>query len=362
MTGRKVDRPLPCRHPRKPAVIARRLLALVALALLVPCAPACARDKKIGPPGGNPQGPHFTFGRDPADQPVVSSGTAGWPIFPADPAVVKDAEGYHLFYTTYFCKANGNYYYSWDAGNLAACNIIDAPAGIGYAFSSDGGYNWEFRGSPVLLRGDQPWNRGDVETAHVAVLGDTLYLFYSAWGEYQGQPLSHRYQIGVATLDLEGKSIRQRLLRDGAVFTGLAEPLLSHNEGGEFHQNEKINLFWSVDGVDWSGPDVLLSPGASFDKWGMMAPTVVVEDSELVLFYSGWSIEGQGSASPPDGCRGMAHCPDCGDLQTVPTPTTPGSGSLVRLPEPCYQRDSRHHQPKPEDPVPENRDEEHESR
>ncbi len=386
MTGRKVDRPLPCRHPRKPSVIVRRLLALVALVLLVPCAPACARDKKIGPPDGNPQGPHFTFGRDPADRPVVSSGTAGWPIFPADPAVVKDAEGYHLFYTTYFCKANGNYYYSWDAGNLAACNIIDAPAGIGYAFSSDGGYNWEFRGSPVLLRGSEPWNRGDVETAHVAVLGDTLYLFYSAWGEYQGQPLPHRYQIGVATLDLKGKSIRERLLTDGAVFTGRAEPLISYNltvtsfdnntqepsvvirdgllelfyvgvafalpdqsadapgqsiqsvgmakavfrpdlqvvaksggyilpdanitevkyfdgayhvfsttlekEGGEFHQNEKINLFWSANGVDWSGPDVLLSPEASFDKWGMMAPTVVVEDSELVLFYSGWSIEG----------------------------------------------------------------------
>jgi hypothetical protein len=61
--------------------------------------------------------------------------------------------------------------------------------------------------------------------------------------------------------------------------------------GGEFHQNEKINVFQSPDGIRWSDPEILLTPGAPFDNWGLMAPTVVVEDSTLVMFYSGWSSE-----------------------------------------------------------------------
>jgi hypothetical protein len=365
-------------------MVSRRVAALIALALLAACASTCSQNNCAGPQNGDPAAAHFAFSRDPANQPVVSSGTAGWPIFPSDPAVIKDAEGYHLFYTSYFCKSHGTYYYSWDAGNISACDIMAAITGIGYAFSSDGGYTWDFRGSPVLLPGDEPWHQGDIETPHAAVLGDTLYLFYSAWGTYQGQPFQHRFQIGGATLDLDGRTIRERLLVDLASFTGRAEPLLPYNVsttsfnnntqepsvvirdgmlelyyvgvgfalpdqdadapgqsivsvgmakavfgpdlhlvtqsagyildganitevkyfdgayhvfsttlepgGGEFHASEKINHFWSVSGDDWSSPEVLLSPGAAFDDWGMMAPTVVVEDSEIVLFYSGWSI------------------------------------------------------------------------
>jgi predicted GH43/DUF377 family glycosyl hydrolase len=374
----------PCRFSKNLRSAPWKVFPPLALGLLVLCAPACSGDKGTGPQNGEQPG-HFQFTRDPSTGPVVSSGTAGWPIFPSDPAVVKDAEGYHLFYTTYFCKAHGTYYYSWDAGNLSACNITDVATGTGYAFSSDKGYTWEFRGSPVLLPGDEPWQRGDIETPHVAVLGDTLYLFYSAWGEYQGKPFPHRFQVGVATLNLNGKTIRQRLLEDLAEFTSRPGPLLPYNvtttsfdnntqepsvvirdgllelfyvgvsftlpdqhadapgqsiqsvgmakavfrpnlqlvsqstgyvlenanitevkyfdgayrcfsttleqDGGEFHHNEKINYFRSADGVDWSDSEVLLRPETAFDDWGMMAPTVVVEDNEVVMFYSGWGIE-----------------------------------------------------------------------
>ncbi|MEJ2355798.1 MAG: hypothetical protein P8Y62_07860 [candidate division WOR-3 bacterium] len=324
----------------------------------------------------------FSFLRDPASGPVVSSGSAGWPMFPTDPAVIKDEQGYHLFYTSLFCKANGIYYYSWDAGDISSCDIMDVVAAVGYAFSSDGGYTWEFRGSPVILGGIEPWCK-DIETPHVAVLGDTLYLFYSALGEYQGQPFSQRYEIGAATLDLNGESIRQRLLVDLAEFTIRPEPLLPYNvssssfdnntqepsvvvrngifevfyvgigfslpdqpidasgqsitsvgmakalfdselqlvekssgyilpnanitevkyfdahyhlfsttlEDGEFHENERINYFQSGDGETWLSYGILLSPGATFDNWGVMAPTVVVEENEIVMFYTGWSIE-----------------------------------------------------------------------
>ena len=360
-----------------------RVLVMAASIVAASWTLGCSDKNATGPRSENPATYAFTFTKSPANQPVVSSGEAGWPIFPSDPAVIMDAEGYHLFYTSYFCNAGGTYHYSWDAGNMAACNITDVVAAVGYAFSSDSGHTWQFRGSPVLLPGSEPWHQGDIETPHVAYLGNTLYLFYSATGVYQGQPFPHRFQVGVATLDLNGESIRQRLMTDGAAFTGRSEPLLPYNvsataydnntqepsvvikdgklelfyvgvgfalpdqnadapgqsvvslglakavfqpdlqlveksdgyilpdanitevkyfdgayhvfsttiETGEFHADEKINYFRSVDGVTWSEPEILLQPGAVFDSWGMMAPTIVVEDDQIVLFYTGWSIE-----------------------------------------------------------------------
>lgn len=44
---------------------------------------------------------------------------------------IADSDGYHLFYCSYFCNAGGEYYYSWSAGDLGACNIMDVVTGIG---------------------------------------------------------------------------------------------------------------------------------------------------------------------------------------------------------------------------------------
>ena len=325
------------------------------------------------------------FTRQPAGTPVVYSGTNGWPIFPTDPAVIKDGEGYHLFYTTYFCKSGGSYYYSWDSHNLSACNITDVVATIGYAFSADKGMTWEFRGSPVVLPGPEDWQIGDLETPFAALWGDTLYLFYSASGVHSGQPFSDRFQVGAAILSLNGESIYQRLMSDAAMFQKRSEPVLPFNttitaydnstqepsavikdsllelyyvgvgfslpdqsadatgqtvtsvgmakavfdrnlslisksngyilpnanitevkyiggnyyvfatslEQGEFHENEKITYYSSTDSASWSQPEVLLTPeaGNAFDNWGIMAPTVVIEDNEVVLFYSAWKME-----------------------------------------------------------------------
>lgn len=349
---------------------------LVVLAYCVGCG-----GKATGPGGNGQIPPNLVFNRDPAGQSVISSGSAGWPIFPTDPGVIADSEGYHLFYTSYFCNANGTYYYSWDVGNLAACNILDAVATVGYAFSSDGGFTWQFRGRPVVMPGPEPWQSGDLETPHAALLGDTLYLFYSATGAFAGQPFPDRYQIGVATLDLHGGTIRQRLLAEDAEFTRRPQPLLPYNTtatafdndtqepsvvvrdgrlelfyigvrlakpqlpgeatgqsvlgyglaravfasnlslleaadayllpganitevkyfdsayyvfsttgtNGEFHRHERIELYRSSDGAAFSSPVDLLLPQTSFDSWGLMAPTVVVNDNEVVMFYTGWS-------------------------------------------------------------------------
>lgn len=343
----------------------------------------CGKSKDISKPPDEVVKLEFT--EDPADRPVISSGTAGWPIFPSDPGVLKDEEGYHLFFTTIFCKKSGSYHFSWDSHNLGTCDITDVIGSIGYAFSADGGYTWEFRGSPVILPGPEGWQSGDLETPHAALLGDTVYLFYSAMGEYSGQPFPHRYQVGVATLDLNGGTIRQRLMSEAVTFQKRPDPLLPFNvtstdfdnntqepsvvirdgkielfyvgvgfslagehaeapgqsitsvgmaravfdqnlnlisksdgylienanitevkytggvyhvfsttlEQGEFHQNEKINYFSSTDGTNWSTSEILLYPGEgeAFDNWGIMAPTIVVEDQSIVMFYTGWSME-----------------------------------------------------------------------
>ena len=344
----------------------------------------CGKFKDVNKPPVEPA--TLEFRKDPMDVPVIGSGSAGWPIFPSDPCVIKDEEGYHMFFTTIFCKSTGSYYYSWDSRNLGACNIMDVVASIGYAFSADAGLTWEFRGSPVVMPGPEAWHGGDLETPHAALLGDTLYLFYSATGAHLGQPFPNRFQVGVATLILNGGTIRQELMTDGVTFQKRSEPLLPFNvvstafdnntqepsvvikdgllevfyvgvgfshpdqhaeapgqsitsvgmakavfdpnlnlisksdgyllsganitevkyvkgtyhvfsttlEEGEFHQNEKINYFSSADeGLTWSGPEILLYPGqgTAFDNWGIMAPTVVVEDQSLVLFYTGWGME-----------------------------------------------------------------------
>jgi predicted GH43/DUF377 family glycosyl hydrolase len=360
--------------------LAVMLLALLWLFLLVL---GCGKSKTTSKPPVVPTSLEFI--KNPAGGPVVSSGTAGWPIFPADPAVLKDNEGYHLFFTTLFCKSGGSYYYSWDSHNLGACNITDVVGTVGYAFSADGGLSWEFRSSPVVLPGPEAWQSGDLETAFAALLGDTLYLFYSASGLHSGQPFPNRFQVGVATVRLNGETIHQRLMTDAVTFQKQPEPLLPFNtstttfdnntqepsvvikdsllevfyvgvgfslpeqsadapgqtitsvgmakavfnrnltlvsksdgyilpdanitevkyvggtyhvfsttlEQGEFHQNEKINYYSSIDGSSWSQPKILLYPGTgeAFDNWGIMAPTVVVEDQSIVLFYTGWKKE-----------------------------------------------------------------------
>ena len=358
-----------------------QLATLVICLMLIPIVADCDNDDTVQPPESNHT--DLVFVRDPASAPVILSGSEGWPIFPTDPGVIADAEGYHLFYTSYFCKAKGDYYYSWDVGNLAACNILDVVATIGYAFSADSGYTWVFRHSPVVMPGAADWHCGDLETPHAAVLTDTLYLFYSATGTYEGNPFPQRYQVGVAVLDLQGRTIRRRLLDDDADFTQIAQPLLPYNTttttyenntqepsvvirngklevyyvglglarpdlpaeapgqtittigmaravftpnltlveksngyilpdaniteakyfdgayyvfataagAGEFHCGENIVCYISADGIAFSESKTLLRSAVDFDGWGLMAPTLVVGEKEIVLFYTGWSCE-----------------------------------------------------------------------
>jgi len=155
---------------------------IVYLAMLTGCAPL-ARVIVAPPPAPTPpSGPEGTFPhfmRLP-QRPAVSTGRAGLPVIAFDPAVFVDEEGYHLFYTTIFCRGDAGYSYTWDPADQARCNIMNAIGSIGYAFSGDKGLTWRFRRTPVILPGSSGFDSRKIETAFVFRVRDTLYMAYSA--------------------------------------------------------------------------------------------------------------------------------------------------------------------------------------
>ena len=62
---------------------------------------------------------------------------------------------------------------------------------------------------------------------------------------------------------------------------------------GKAHLGEAINYATSADGVRWTEPKVILSPGsaAGFNDWGLSSPTAAVEAGRLVLFYTAFGSE-----------------------------------------------------------------------
>ena len=89
-----------------------------------------------------------------------------------------------------------------------------------------------------------------------------------------------------------------------ADYPGKAEEL------DDFHYNESITYYRSVDGRSWSPAHTILKkgPAHSFDNWGIMAPTVVFEKDHVVMFYTAWGIGDQTMTPlPPDGRFGASR-------------------------------------------------------
>jgi hypothetical protein len=361
----------------------RALAAVVALTVVTACA---------GEPG---KGSFPSFVRNPADRPVIGSGVAGLPTLVADPCVLADDEGYHLFYSAFFCREpEGRPSFSFDPTHPEACSFQNPFGSTAYAFSADRGLTWELRSLPVVFPGADDWSSQDIETPWVLRSGDRLFLFYSALGRRE-----KRYQLGVATLDLHGRSIRSALMDEGAVFTSKPEPLipadfqtpfginnaqepsvvvrdglfdlffvslgLSHPDAeldskdqdvsialrsavfsqdlavvaapsvpiattasanipevryfdGELHlfgtttalddhEDDFVTHAVSDDGGQFTAPErVLRRRDEGFDNWGLMAPTVVVEDDVVIMFYTAWESQDHHCVlEGPDGRVGM---------------------------------------------------------
>ena len=234
-------------------------LAVIALALAA-CAPFQGqRESGLEDLADPPMFPEFV--RYPADQPVVSSGSDGVPIMVFDPHVYADEEGYHLFYTTSFCRRLYSLSYSFDPAAPDYCNIVNAVGSIGYAFSSDRGLSWEYRQTPVVLPAYSGFDSAKIETAHVFRVGDTLYLSYSADGDIRGRKLEARYQIGIAKLELGRRSLREALLEESDTFKRRSRPMLAYSmEEGKLNNN-------------------------------VQEPSVVIRDDRIELYYIGLGLK-----------------------------------------------------------------------
>lgn len=323
-----------------------------------------------------------SFAQQPESAPVISSGRAGLPILPLDPAIYIDAEGYHLFFSSYFCWRDGRYVYSWDPANPNDCNIMKVVTAIAYAFSADRGVTWTFRQTPVFQPADAGFDSHRIETASIIRIGDVLYLAYSADGDFNGRRLAGRYQIGLARLALGRQAVRNALMdesrqferrstpllpfdlragrfdnnvqepsvtmgpdgvvlyyvglglrlpnepidapgqridrvevgravlddqlnvisrSDAAVLDGVNMPEVRYFDGAyhlfgttlETGGNERINYATSSDGIRWSAPRIILSPGGGhgFKSGGVLAPTVAVDAEQLVLFHVAFATE-----------------------------------------------------------------------
>ncbi len=293
----------------------RTSLRFAGLVAAVAIAWGCASEESVPGDATLPSFP--TFRRDPVDRPVVSTGTAGLPSMVADPCVVADSEGYHLFYTTLFCrKPDGTYSYSWDPDRPAECSLNQSYGTIGYAFSADRGLTWQFRKTPVVPRGQESWNDIDIETPFVSRVDDRLLLFYSALGTMGGRELQHRFQLGAAALDLQGRTIRTALMEDDSLFGHRAQPLIA----ADFSQRHGVN--------------------------NAQEPSVVLRDGRLELFFIsiGLALPDKGIDAPGQevsvALRVALFDQDLSMLETPSAPLT--SGGVTNITE-VRRFDGRYH-------------------
>ena len=118
------------------------------------------------------------FERERSDRPVLESGTADTPMIVMDPCVISDAEGFHLFFSSFFCDTPQGPSPFWKAEFGEQFDTRKLTTGIAYAFSANRGKNWTVRPSPLLLPVADGWDDFRVETASAVVEDGVLHLFY----------------------------------------------------------------------------------------------------------------------------------------------------------------------------------------
>ena len=72
------------------------------------------------------------FVRDPSDQPVLGSGTAVTPMIVMDACVLSDADGLHLFFSTFFCRTETGLSPFWTAETGPQFDPRTLTTGIAY--------------------------------------------------------------------------------------------------------------------------------------------------------------------------------------------------------------------------------------
>ena len=163
---------------------------------------------------------------------------------------------------------------------------------------------FERRPSPLLPYDLRPRRfDNNVQEPSVVIGPNGIELFFVGLGlELPDQPIDAPGQkitsvaLGRARLDNELNLVSRR---DSPVLYGvnIAEVRYFANAyhlfgttltAGEAHRGEALVHAMSVNGIRWSAPQPLLSPGSTreFDDWGLMAPTFAADRHGLVLFYT----------------------------------------------------------------------------
>lgn len=231
------------------------------------------------------------FERDPGDRPVLGSGTAETPMVVMDPCVIADADGFHMFFSSFFCDTPKGPSPFWKPDFGEQFDIMKLTTGIAYAFSADRGKNWTVRPTPLLLPVAGGWDDFRVETASALVKDGVLHLFYCA----DSKQRHARYQIGEASLALGGKTLREALLVEGRIPSrGRATPVLAGiTERSSFRNNfqepsvlyfeGRFELYYV--GLQLSEPgEAVDHPGQSFRSVGL--GRALLDDSLNVIEVS----------------------------------------------------------------------------
>lgn len=277
----------------------RRLLVLLSAGLLTvaltvalvdPLLIYALRVKVVSLLAGEP-GVVLEFQREPADRPVLASGTAETPMIVMDPCVVSDAEVYHLFFSSFFCDTPKGLSLCWNPEFGEQFDPQMLTTGIAYAFSADGGKNWTTRPSPVLLPDTQAWDDLRVETASAVVVDGVLHLFYCA----DRKQMPARYQVGEVSLTLEGETLREALLvhektpprsRATPVLAGISDRSSFRNnvqEPSALYVGGRFELYFV--GLQFSQPAALADdPGQKLRRIGL--GRALLDDSLNVIEVS----------------------------------------------------------------------------
>jgi hypothetical protein len=279
------------------------------------------------------------FIRVPADRPVLASGTFETPMIVMDPCVIPDPEGYHLFFSTFFCESAHGLSLYWKPELGEQFDVMKLTTGIAYAFSADRGKSWSIRPRPLLLPDARGWDDLRVETASAVVEDDVLHLFYCA----DRKPAPARYQIGEASLALKGESLRQALLvqertpsrsRSTPVLAGITDrPSFRNNvqEPSVLYSRGRFELYFV--GLQFSQPaEAVGHPGQTLRRVGL--GRAILDRSLNVIEVSG---------KPLLDLANMIEVKRTGDDLVLFT-TLPGEGEAHRGESIGYHtsRDGRH--------------------
>ena len=280
--------------------------------------------------GGDPRA---AYQWEPLPQPVLASGTAWDSHDVLNPSVIAAAQLFNFYsgfdgrtWRTGLATSNDGFHWqkqgmvlapdprTWEGGYWATNGSARfdgrefwywyqaGPRGqprIGLARSSDGRV-WRKQPAPVLMPGPRgSWDERGVADPDAIRAGADLYLFYL------GQDRAGEQRLGVAR-SLDG--IHWEKLRTNPILelggpgafdeNGLGEPAVWRARGfywmlytgRDIHENRRLGLARSTDGVAWRKLPMVFSGSESWNSKVLCDPSVIATEAEVRVWFGGGDI------------------------------------------------------------------------